>query len=627
MSNNEIAYVLSAKEFTIKPIEIIVETLETVFPDAQDSEIRAWNNSLAVCQKVITRSNIPDDVQIILECPVPHADHRIDLVLTGRNSDKENIVVLVELKQWSDDNVTILPGKKMTAVKVKPYTSSVLHPATQVYGYKQKLEMLNTDVRLKNIKLISTVFLHNYEGSDICDSKSFLDVNKVQMFLNDYKSFSDFLSETYKHGDNDFMLVDSILYGETRPAKKLADAFVSILNNNEEYSLDSNQLMTQNELIVARDFYSNENKKVSYIIQGGPGTGKSIIAINLLAKYIEQGLTAAYITKNAAPRDVYSSILKEREETEHTKEQLFMGVAKEGIQKKLGKDKTGIQKKLDIAIVDEAHRLTAEQVKNIHENSKFCIFFTDDNQMVHCNDIGSCQNIIEELKKLSEPNYTKTLKLSNQHRCNGSDNYLKFIDRSLGINNVTEKIDLKNYDFRIFNKIEEFDKAIKEKNTNNNARILAGYCWKWNSRNKRREEDIWDIQIGNYKWKWNLSAYDSGNSNTWIIDETGFEEIGCIHTSQGLEVDYCGVIIGPDISIKDNTICSHPDKRASDDFSININNPKCKEKLDSIIKNTYRVLMTRGSKGCYIFCEDTEVLSHFSSFIEKSTTPPQAFGV
>jgi len=164
------------------------------------------------------------------------------------------------------------------------------------------------------------------------------------------------------------------------------------------------------------------------------------------------------------------------------------------------------------------------------------------------------------------------------------------------------------YDFKVFDDPNELMSVISEKNKiNNRARMVAGYCWNWITSGKNRS-DVFDINLPKYNFhkSWNLS-----NTQTWAIDPASINEIGCIHTSQGLEFDYVGVIFGQDMRFEDGKIMTDYSKRARTDNSLRgikimaSNYPEKAQKIaDKIIRNTYRTLMTRGQKGCYIFCED-----------------------
>lgn len=138
--------------------------------------------------------------------------------------------------------------------------------------------------------------------------------------------------------------------------------------------------------------------------------------------------------------------------------------------------------------------------------------------------------------------------------------------------------------------------------------MIAGYCYDWVTKNDN-DPDLYDIVLENdFKAKWNFN-----NTNTWAIDEDSFEQVGCIHTAQGLEFDYCGIIIGKDLILKDNRVVTDYTKRAKTDRSLwGIKTTKNYALADRIIKNTYKTLMSRGQKGCYVYCEDKKLLNYIS---------------
>ncbi len=263
----------------------------------------------------------------------------------------------------------------------------------------------------------------------------------------------------------------------------------------------------------------------------------------------------------------------------------------------------------DCLIVDEAHRLNEKsgmfnhlgenQIKEIIEASKCIIFFIDEDQKVTLKDIGDKEEIRRWAKKLGVK--VSELKLESQFRCNGSDGYLAWLDNTLQIRETANNtLDVRDYDFRIVDSPAELHNLIGEKNKEKNkARMVAGYCWKWVS--KKRPE-LKDIVIADYKATWNLDT----DGQAWIIKPNSVSEVGCIHTCQGLELDYVGVIVGLDLIVRHGKVITQPEKRASTDRSIHGWKQMMEDepsdlitRLDAIIKNTYRTLMTRGQKGCY----------------------------
>ena len=281
----------------------------------------------------------------------------------------------------------------------------------------------------------------------------------------------------------------------------------------------------------------------------------------------------------------------------------------------------------DVLVVDEAHRLNEKsgmfqnlgenQIKEIIASSKCSVFFLDEDQRVTMRDIGENDEIKKWALKLGAQ--VHHLELQSQFRCNGSDGYLAWADNSLQIRETAnETLDDINYDFRVFDSPNELRDAIYRKNRiNNKARLVAGYCWDWISKNDASLKDI-VFKEHDFSMKWNLAS----DGNLWILKSESVSEVGCIHTCQGLEMDYVGVIIGPDFVVRDGRAVVNAEKRAKTDSSVRgykklfKKNPvEAQSKAEVIIKNTYRTLMTRGSKGCYIFCSDPETNAYFKELI------------
>jgi DUF2075 family protein len=346
------------------------------------------------------------------------------------------------------------------------------------------------------------------------------------------------------------------------------------------------------------------------IIEGGPGTGKTVLAINLLAHLTSLGLVGKYVSKNAAPRKVYEtklvgSITRTRFSHMFTGSGAFVD-ADPNI--------------FDMLIVDEAHRLNEKsglyanlgdnQIKELIGAAKCTVFFIDEDQRVTLSDIGSKQAIRDfaEAKGAVVEEYN----LASQFRCSGSDGYLAWLDHVLDIRlTANELLDASEYDFRVFDTPEALHEAIEARNGENKARVVAGYCWPWRSKKDPLADDI---VIGDYRRQWNLSQ----DGSLWIIADESIEQVGCIHTCQGLEVDYIGVIIGPDLIVRNGEVITSPDQRDKQDRSIRgykkllkTHPDLARQETDLIIKNTYRTLMTRGMKGCYVYCTDAETAEYF----------------
>ena len=421
----------------------------------------------------------------------------------------------------------------------------------------------------------------------------------------------------YLKSDDSNIFLKYIDNGKIKPSKSLQDAISKMLIGNKEFIMIDDQKVVYDDILNYSKMCTNDGKKRTIIVEGGPGTGKSVIAINLLVELTKAEQVVQYVSKNSAPRTVYQKKLKGTIKKSSI-DNMFKGS---------GVYTDAPANCIDTIIVDEAHRLNAKsgmfqnlgenQIKEIINASKCSVFFIDESQRVTLSDIGS----VEEIESWADKADSEIIKLQlvSQFRCNGSDGYLAWVDNVLEIRE-TANFDLSDidYDIRVFDDACELRRAIEEKNKENHkSRILAGYCWDWIKEGKN-DTTVFDIVIGEFKMSWNL-----GNS-IFAIDDTSINEVGCIHTSQGLEFDYVGVIIGEDLSYNNKRIVTDFNKRASTDQSLKgikklyKENPKeAISRADEIIKNTYRTLMTRGMKGCYIYCVDKGLSEYLKSRIHR----------
>lgn len=575
------------------------------------NEINSWKNSMQYMNNVLIDSEIPSDAGVVIEYQIPQTSKRIDFILTGQDENQRNYAILIELKQWSEASLTDKDGVVSTFVGKR--IREVSHPSYQAWSYSALLNGFNEAVYTSDIQLKPCAYLHNYAPDDNLTNDFYKDyIEKAPLFLKpDTLKLRDFIKKFVKYGDKDKVML-TIDGGRIRPSKSLADNLSSMLKGNEEFvMIDDQKVVYENALSLAKK--ASDNKKQVLIVEGGPGTGKSVVAINLLVQLTKLGLFSQYVTKNAAPREVYRTKLTGT--FKQTEISNFFSSS--------GSFINTDSNRYDALIVDEAHRLNEKsgmfknqgvnQIKEIIEASKFSIFFIDENQKVAIHDIGEKEEIIEWANK-SDASITE-LELSSQFRCNGSDGYLAWLDHILQIRETAnENLDTEEFDFRVFDNPSELRDIIFEKNKiNNKARLVAGYCWKWLS---KKDPNALDITFPEYNFgmKWNLTE----DGMKWVIQPESVNEIGCIHTCQGLEVDYIGVIIGDDLIVRNGEVLVDPSQRDSNDSTVRgyktmmRKNPEyTKDLLRSIIKNTYRTLMTRGMKGCYIYCTDPETNRYF----------------
>ena len=586
-------------------------------------EFNSWKNSMQYMRGVLSDNEIPNNTGIAIEYNIPPTGCRIDFMMSGYNKSKSNVVI-VELKQW--DKATEV-GEMDGIYKVNTYTGGgmrdVNHPSYQAMTYANLIKDYNESVQIKDINVVPCAYLHNYyfDNDDTLLSNNYKEYTDAAPLFghNDVLKLRDFIKRYIEDGDDGNILYE-IDHGRIRPSKMLQDSLAQMIKGNKEfYMIDSQKIVYEYALRFAIDTVASNSKNVM-IVRGGPGTGKSVLAINLLVELNRRNMTCFYVTKNAAPRAVYATKLRGEYTTTYINH-LFQGS---------GGFIDEERNKLDCLVVDEAHRLNAKsgmfqnkgenQIKEIINAAKFSIFFIDENQKVTLKDIGSEELIRKFANEQGAGIYT--YELDSQFRCNGSDGYVAWLDRTLEIRD-TANLDIEgfDYDFRVFDDPNEMRKLIEEMNkVNNKSRIVAGYCWEWPKGNTRNDSNYHDIKIPekNFEISWNL---ESGEA--FAIGENSINEAGCIHTVQGLEFDYVGVIIGEDMRYENGHIVTDYTKRAKTDSSLNGINKIAKEHgeevaykvADTIIKNTYRTLMTRGMKGCYVYCVDKNLAQYIERVI------------
>lgn len=564
-------------------------------------------NSLPAMERVIRRAEVSDDCGVLVEYKIPLTNFSVDFVIAGQDSEGNKNFVIVELKQWQ--KATIAEGDGL----VESYTGGanrvVTHPSYQAYRYKDFISDFNETVYSGNVSTQSCAYLHNYPENNpepLLDDKYDKILHKSPIYFRDDQSkLENFIAKYVKYGKGMDILYE-MNNGRIRPSKKLIDHVSSMFEGNQNYVLlDEQKVAFETARVIA-----NKQEKAVVIIKGGPGTGKSVISVNLVSTLLKDKLNAIFVAPNSSFRDSLVKKLTQDHSSQRIKN-VFKGSS-------IFYDSS--EDEFDVLIVDEAHRLKKKgafmyrglnQVEDIVKAAKTSIFFIDDDQAVRPEDIGT----VKELKKVAEacdiPIHE--LELSAQFRCSGAEGYINWLNDVLQLKETAnyDGWDKKSFEFKIFDDPNEMRNAIKQKSKKGQvARVLAGYAWKWSSAGEgNADAEVEDVEIPEFGFKMPWNSRKVGT--TWAIDDRGIEQVGCIHTSQGLEFDYVGVRIGDDLNFDIK----------SKQFTTDINKYKDKtgkkglkeepEILNRLVRNIYKVLMTRGMKGCYVYFIDKELESYF----------------
>jgi DUF2075 family protein len=614
----------------------ITEAFERKLHRANPAEVTSWRNSMEYMYKVLNTPALPDGCGVAIEFSVPYTSSRIDFLLTGRQDGARDAAVIVELKQWQ--SLEALPAKDgVVRTFVGGAHRETAHPSYQAWSYARMIEDYNVAVRDAEIALVPCAYLHNYRESSVHDplrDPVYLEyLEHAPAFCNgDALKLRDFICSHITHAD-DGQVLYHIESGKLRPSKSLQDALSGMLAGNDEFVMIDDQKVVFEQAVALALEARRAGEKHVMIVRGGPGTGKSVVAVNLLVRLTAEEMTAQYVSKNSAPRNVYSTLLRGKHKATYIKN-LFRGP---------GKFHMHAGDPFDALVVDEAHRLNEKsglygnegenQIKEIIAASRFSVFFIDESQRVTFKDIGTVSDIHAHARAAGA--HIHEAELRSQFRCNGSAGYLTWLDDVLGIRPAEEDVADLDYDFRVFDDPNEMHAAIEERNrAANKARVVAGYCWEWPTGAARANPSHHDVVIPGHSYarSWNLN-----NSDTWAIDAGSVGQVGCIHTCQGLEFDYVGVIVGDDMRFEDGRVVTDYTRRAKTDAALKGIKQLAKSDpgraariADELIRNTYRVLMTRGMKGCYVFCTDPALAEYLRSSVPKGdyalapTAPPFA---
>ncbi len=580
------------------------------------NEVRSWQNSMQFMYKVVDTPELPDDAGVAIEYQIPLTAKRVDFIVSGLNTQKKEQIIIIELKQWENAEPTQKPG--IVVARFQHGKAEVAHPSYQAWSYAYMLSNYNLSIQERDIQIKPCAFLHNYAPDGMINGKLYEDyVVKAPVFLkNDAARLQDYILRHVRYCSPED-IIWKIDNGKLRPSKQLADSLTSMLKGNDEFvMLDDQKVVYEAAIYLAKK--AQTGKKQVLIVEGGPGTGKSVLAVNLLVSLTAEGIASQYVTKNAAPRSVYSVKLSSNYKKSYINN-LFVGS---------GNFIETLPDTMGALIVDEAHRLNMKsgmfsnlgenQIKEIIKTARFSVFFVDDCQRIHMKDVGSVQYITQCAEEMGADVHLEHL--SSQFRCNGSDGYLSWLDNALQIRETANiRLTEEDYDFRIYDSPAEMFDEIKRKNeSNNKSRVVAGYCWDWRSKQNHMAYDI-EIPQFFFRKQWNFNS-----NEPWLIGEKSIDQIGCIHTCQGLELDYVGVIVGPDLSYKNNRVVTDGLKRSPNDQSLKgyrtmlrANPKEALQQADAIIKNTYRTLMTRGMKGCYVYFCDQALAEHFRELMAE----------
>ncbi|MDB6102764.1 MAG: peptidase [Gammaproteobacteria bacterium] len=593
---------------------------------AAKSEAAAWSNSLRAIAQVIGYADL-NDHGVILEYELPSSSRRLDFLICGRDTSDRDEAIIVELKQWSQCEPAEAEGLVNTWVGGR--NREVPHPSVQVGQYQQYLADTHSAFYEGDdpIRLEACSYLHNYElqNNDALIAPKFSDViARYPVFGSDaVDGLKDYLRGRLLAGQGEEVLA-RIERSKYRPSRKLMDYVAETIAGRGPWVLLDEQLVVFEKIRAAVASAVSSARRHVVLVRGGPGTGKSVLAINLLARFLEEGRTAHYATGSRAfTRTLWK----------------LVGSRAKPVLKYFNNYRNAAPGEIDALICDESHRIretsndrftpktkksTEPQIRELLRAAKVAVFFIDDRQAVRPKEIGSSEYIRQHATDVGSE--ISEFELEVQFRCAGSAGFVNWVSNTLGIERTANVLwtGAESFDFQILPTPGAVEAAIRAKTGKDvTARLAAGYCWDWSNPNPDGTL-VDDIVIGDWRKPWNAKP-ESGRlakgipaADLWATDPGGIEQVGCIYTAQGFEVDYIGVLWGKDLVYDFEARTWIGNKKNSRDRTVK----QSKTDFLQLVKNTYRVLLSRGMKGCYVCFLDKDTERFVQSRIDLVVSEP-----
>lgn len=628
-------------------------TAEKAGIHSAENEIASWENNAPHIARLLTQCGAKDSY-VTFEFLVPFSRKRIDCMIYGKGEDNSENVIHIELKQWSnktvgiaesdgnftaDENANLQPDDVI--FNVEAFTGHanriVAHPSQQVKGYQGYLSNFIEVFSNHEVSLTGLAYCYNYTKNDT-KNPSYLYDEKYAPLLSQYPTYAkdqfdeltQKLTGLLKNGAG-LSIFNKVIDSPIRPSKKLLNEVSSMIEqgNTSAFSLLEDQIVARNIILDKIRPLLKKNgdfQKSVIIVKGGPGTGKTVIALHILAELSRHQLGVQYATKS---KPLLEGV---RHQIRPNARILFQNVTSYV-------PASADENSVDVLLVDEAHRIqksannqytkaenrtTLPQVDTIIRASKVTVFFIDDRQAIRGAEIGSAELIREAAKRWDAK--VEECELTSQFRCNGSDNYMDWLEQVLYNKPITSSFQPEDFDLKIFTDPQSMYEALVEQNNKSGqtARLMAGFCWPW-STSVVDGDLVKDVQIGDFAMPWETSDRVPYTKLTkkypkwfeWAYNPLGIEQVGCIYTAQGFEFDYAGVIIGGDLKYDPVSRQIFTDKSACKDPVLRQNRQEATMTFDDYVRNIYRVLMSRGMKGCYVYAVDEHLSKYLKGLIAE----------
>lgn len=581
---------------------------------ASAGEMRSWERSLPVVAADLLDAGL-SGVEMLIEYRLPLTSKRADVVLAGiGRTTGEPVYVVLELKQWSE--ATLFDGDPRL-VSVAGYHRSVSHPLDQVSGYVDYLADLNGAVTPGSV--VGAAYLHNATEMGVDELRDHA-VDGARLFTGERRGeLQQYLKEVFAPASG-AEAADRLLSGRIAPSKQLLKLAAEEVQQRAMFVLLDEQRDAYNHVLHAVAKARRSNTKTAVIIAGGPGSGKSVIALSLMGELARQGRSVVHATGSRSFTTTLRKVAGARAPRVRKAFQYFNSFME------------AEPNELDCLILDEAHRIRETsvnrwtkaslrtgrpQIDELLDAARTPVFLLDQDQVVRPGELGTVADI--RAAAATKGIDVEHIDLDAQFRCGGSLKYVQWVQQMLGLSpGGPEPWDGdEGFEVWVSSSPSEMEAWLETRLAEGyNARIAAGYCWRW-SDPRPDGSLVPDVQIDDWAKPWNLkgdrSVGGAPAAPLWATDPAGFGQVGCVYTAQGFEYDYTGVIIGPDLVWRDGRWRTVREANRDPDFKSRTR--VMDDEFDRLVRNVYKVLLTRGLRGVVLYSTDPATREHLRTLV------------
>lgn len=586
----------------------------------QRTEIDAWNESLPALAEQLQAAGL-DHLVLFIEVAMHPFDEEADVVIAGAGPDGRPYYTLVELKRWTEFEV--LPSGRVMAGSGNGKVKSKRHPADQAEAHTATLSDLFAPLDRRYFTPVA--LLHNATENFMEQLRERSPVPELVMFgAHELDSFRRFMQDRYGSGDATFA-ADLLARARSRQPDSLFQRMDAEFDDTagDRFALVGGQWEAYRLVSEAAEKALATGRPTAVIVRGKPGTGKTAIALKLAGEYFRRKQTPYYWAWQVAFRE---GLQKHSGLSTEDAKRLFRSPREKHI------TSDTMRLSAEISLCDESHRLEEKtklqshrrdtpQIADILWSSRVHVFFVDDDQQVATKEIGTAARLRKELEDRDVQ--VSEIELTTQIRAQGLNEYVDWVRRLVGLDPHVPQLWRQREDFRVWiaEHPAEIDRILTAQAADDDRyRATAGICW------ESDDKGYGDVVIGDWRKPWNLrKASEEGPiSKQWGWQPGGFKQLGCVHTAQGLDWEWAGAIIGPDLVLRNGRIETRLEENTGLPNYRSRRDHEKRRNAEKLIRNAYYILMTRGIKGIVIYAQDNLLRQHLRTLVEPLPLPSGA---